>query len=537
MSCITKQHVGKYTYLYESTSFRNAEGKPRNKKVRIGKIDPKTGNTIYTPEYLERMEAAGTPVAVEDNSDNDVDIADVLDSSKRYGSYCLFKELANSIKLLPTLQRALPDCFREVFTLACFLVESQEPLSYCSDWLAETEALPLLERSRLSSQRISELLSSITMAQRDMFYTFWMDQVPRNQYVALDITSISSYSELIESCEWGYNRDHEDLPQINLCMLFGEDVRLPLYQASYSGSISDVMTLKTTLKEVTILLPDRELRVVMDKGFYSQKNVDAMLDPESPVHFLISVPFSSSFAKKLVESERKDIDRIENTILTGGTAIRGIHQVRRWHTKSRNTDIHAHVYFNPIKAATERNELYAYVTELKQEALKDPLQGNLQKDFKKYLIIRKSSKAPSGWTVSINEKAIEEHLKYCGWMVLLSDTIDDSQEALDTYRTKDVVEKSFDRLKNTLDLNRLRVHKDIRMENKLFVSFIALLLISALHQRMKAGSLYKKYTMHELLLKVRKLQIAYVNGKKIIQPISKEQRMIFKDLGLKAPVG
>ena len=74
MSCITKQHVGKYTYLYESTSFRNAEGKPRNKKVRIGKIDPKTGNTIYTQEYLERMEAAGTPVAVEDNSDADADI-------------------------------------------------------------------------------------------------------------------------------------------------------------------------------------------------------------------------------------------------------------------------------------------------------------------------------------------------------------------------------------------------------------------------------------------------------------------------------
>ena len=57
------------------------------------------------------------------------------------------------------------------------------------------------------------------------------------------------------------------------------------------------MTLKTTLKEVTILLPDRELRVVMDKGFYSQKNAVAMLDQESPVHFLISVPFSSSFAK------------------------------------------------------------------------------------------------------------------------------------------------------------------------------------------------------------------------------------------------
>ena len=195
------------------------------------------------------------------------------------------------------------------------------------------------------------------------------------------------------------------------------------------------------------------------------------------------------------------------------------------------------MYFNPLKAATERNNLYGYITELKREAMKDPMNGLWQKEFKKYLIIRKSSTAPGGWTVNVNNEAVSEHLKYCEWMVLISDTVDDPQEALDTYRMKDVVEKSFCRLKNTLDLNRLRVHKDARMENKLFISFIAQLLISALHQRMKDASLYKKYTMHELLLKVRKLQVTHVNGNRIVQPISKEQRMIFKDLELRPPVG
>ena len=58
---------------------------------------------------------------------------------------------------------------------------------------------------------------------------------------------------------------------------------------------------------------------------------------------------------------------------------------------------------------------------------------------------------------------------------------------------------------------------------KLFISFIALLLISELHQRMLRGGLYKTYTMHELLLKVRKLRVARLNGKRIVQPISKEQ--------------
>ena len=128
-------------------------------------------------------------------------------------------------------------------------------------------------------------------------------------------------------------------------------------------------------------------------------------------------------------------------------------------------------------------------------------------------------------------------MQNCGWMVLLSDSVDNAEEALTIYRAKDVVEKSFSRLKNTLDLNRLRVHNDERMENKLFISFIALLLISELHQRMLRGGLYKTYTMHELLLKVRKLRVARLNGKCIVQPISKEQHEIFKALGFEDPVG
>ncbi|TWI63915.1 hypothetical protein LZ24_03233, partial [Desulfobotulus alkaliphilus] len=39
MACIVKQKVGNNTYLYESTSYRNSEGKPRNKRCLIGKIN------------------------------------------------------------------------------------------------------------------------------------------------------------------------------------------------------------------------------------------------------------------------------------------------------------------------------------------------------------------------------------------------------------------------------------------------------------------------------------------------------------------
>lgn len=542
MPCITRQRVGKYTYLYESTSFRNAEGKPRNKKIRIGKIDPVTGEAVYLEEYLERLATSGCGIPQVKTEDNGLPTAaeihqakQILDARKSYGTFHLFRELAKDINLLPLLQEACPKLYKEIFTLACFLVETQEPLLYCSEWLMQTESLPV---SNMSSQRVSEIFSKISMDERDTFFASWIRSIKESRYVALDITSISSYSQLMQSCEWGYNRDHDDLPQINLCMLFGEGSGFPVYQTTYHGSIRDVSTLRSTLSEVAALVPQScQMRVVMDKGFFSAGNVDAMLDKEHPVHFLLSVPFTSGFAKRLVDSERKDIDQIENTILTSDGAIRGVHKVRTWKTARIHTEIHAHIYFNPVKEAKERNELYAYVTELKQEAMRDPLQKHLQAEFGKYLIIRKSSTSPTGYTVNVRKEVIADRMRTCGWMVLISDTETNPQEALDIYRTKDVVEKSFERLKCALDLKRLRVHKDERMENKLFVSFVALLLIGALHQRMKDAKLYKHFTMHELLLKVRKLSSSYVRGTRILQPVSKEQRNIFEKLGLNIPVG
>ena len=536
MSCITKQHVGKYTYLYESTSFRNAEGKPRNRKTRIGKIDPQTGKAIYTEEYRKRMEAAGTPVQ-QDSTPSAADVAvarAVMDSSRRLGSFHLLRKVAEDIGMLPALRKAFPKRFAALFTLACFLVESQEPLMYSEQWQSQTEAFPL---ARISSQRVSELLSSLSMGERNAFYRHWMGQLKEGRCLALDITSISSYSQLIQGCEWGYNRDHENLPQVNLCMLFGEECRLPFYQSCYQGSLKDVSTLRATLDKATALAPGREIRAVMDKGFYSSRNIDEMLSPARPIHFLISVPFTSNLARQAVESEQGSIDRIGNTILAEGGAIRGVHRVRTWHTRKRHAKLHVHAYFNPMKAAKERNDLYGYVTELRQEAMRDPGQAGLADEFKKYLNVRKSSAAPEGYTVSVKEEAIEERLRTCGWMVLLSDSVDDPQEALGIYRGKDVVEKSFDRLKNTLGMNRLRVHSDERMENKLFLGFLALLLVSAMHQRMKDGGLYKRYTMHELLMKLGQLHVSHLNGNAILQPMTKEQRDIYLAMGVDPPVG
>jgi transposase len=313
-------------------------------------------------------------------------------------------------------------------------------------------------------------------------------------------------------------------------MLFGEKSRLPVYQTNYSGSLGDVSTLETTINEFDALLGVNEAVIVMDKGFFSTKNVNMLF--EKGIRFLVSMPFTNKFAKQQVESERKDIDQIANAILTSGAPIRGIHKFRAWGNDGKK--LHAHVYFDPEKALKERNDIFNKVARLKEFAMKNPESDKYKDEIRRWLIVRKSERG-GGYTVSIREDVIAKHLETVGWFVLVSNHIEDAQEAFDIYRMKDVVEKGFWKYKNNLGLDRLRVHDDERAQNKTFIAFIALILASYIHNIMKDKELYKSMTFDQLFLTLAKLKCATISGQRILRPLTKQQKDLFKAFDIPPP--
>lgn len=532
MASITKQRIGKYTYLYESASFRDECGRPRNKKTKIGKIDPASGAIIYTQEYKEKTPGLVlTPQSdlctQEHRAERDT-AQQILDSVRDYGVYWFLKAAAEKTGLWDMLQQAFPSVWKEVFTLACYLIASDKPVMYCEDWVSDNKWLDV---GSMSSQRVSDLLVSFGETERNKFYRQWCKHIREKEYIALDITSVSSYSRQIEDCEWGHNRDNENLPQINLCMLFGENSRLPVYQTNYSGSLGDVSTLEATMSEFNALLGVNEAVIIMDKGFFSAKNVNMLF--EKGIKFLVSMPFTSKFAKQQVESERKDIDQIANVILTSGAPIRGAHKLRAWGNDGKK--LHVHVYFDPAKALKERNEIFNSVARLKEFAMENHESDKYKNEIRRWLIVRKSEKA-GGYTISIREDVVAKCLATAGWFVLVSNHIEDAQEAFDIYRMKDVVEKGFWKYKNSLGLDRLRVHGDERAQNKTFVAFIALILASYVHNIMKDKELYKSMTFDRLFLILAKLKCATVSGQHILRPLTKQQKDLFKAFDIPLPL-
>ena len=121
----------------------------------------------------------------------------------------------------------------------------------------------------LKSQNISNLLAKI--GDSDIPYAF-MGKILRNlrtkRTLVYDLTSFSSYSQLINLLEYGYNRDDFDLSQVNLSMIVDKEKGIPVMYDIYPGSIVDVTTLKNTIKKIEAYGVEN-YTLAMDRGFFS----------------------------------------------------------------------------------------------------------------------------------------------------------------------------------------------------------------------------------------------------------------------------
>ena len=112
-------------------------------------------------------------------------------------------------------------------------------------------------------------------------------------------------------------------------------------------------------------------------------------------------------------SKRKDIDCLDKTLVIGEQSLRAVTKKRAWNTDHQ---LYTHVYYDAMKGAKIREELYTYVATLKEQAETDPVIAQADGESQKYLIIRKSELSPTGYTINIREEVVTQKLKNAGWL-------------------------------------------------------------------------------------------------------------------------
>lgn len=133
----------------------------------------------------------------------------------------------------------------------------------------------------ISSQRNSEIFTSITEEAKSQFFRLQGKRCVDQEFWAYDITSISSYSEGLRQVQYSRNKEGDLLPHLNLALVFGETSHLPFYYHKLAGNIPDVKMITNQLSEFAVL-GFSKVKLVMDRGFYSESNI-VTATPECPV--------------------------------------------------------------------------------------------------------------------------------------------------------------------------------------------------------------------------------------------------------------
>jgi transposase len=276
----------------------------------------------------------------------------------------------------------------------------------------------------------------------------------------------------------------------------------------------------------------KTIHYVMDKGFYSKKNVDELLVYRDK--FLLSVPLSNKWLQHAID----DI----YTVIHGPDGYRKIDdQTLYVHSRlypwgQENRRCYLHLYYNARARADAVDLFNAELIQYKAELESGKLNSDHQDYYDSFFLIKTTPKR--GIKVSYNQEAVSQYInRYAGFQALLTNSIKHPVEALQIYRDKDVVEKTFDDLKNQLDMKRLRMHNSATVDGRFFIQFIALIYLSALRKEMRRTGLIERYTVRELLQEMETLTKVKYSGKygHIITEVTKAQREILSGLNIELP--
>lgn len=519
-------------YAYENEAYWDKEKKQsRSKRTLIGKVDPETGEIIPTRPYRKKAEEA--PVSAVKPGPVPVTVM----NRRFFGATYLLDAIGRNLGVTEDLKSCFPDSYKQLQSLAYFLIlEENNALSRFSKW----DRLHWHPHGKdILSQRSSELFQSIDEERKMSFFKKQGKRRAENEYWAYDTTSISSYSETLKQVKYGKNKENDRLPQINLALLFGEKSNLPFYYRKLPGNITDVTTVKQLLKEFRVLGYEK-VKLVMDRGFYSQANINELF--QNRLKFLVSTKIGLGYVQKELDTQRESLKSW--TSYNDKYDIHAICQPITWtyeQPRPYKGDVvkeerrcYLHLYYNREKAADDQGRMNRYLSALKSELEQKKEIPEHQKDYAKYFDVTDTPKRAR--KIVAKDAVIQQATKDYGYFSLLSNDVKDPIEALELYRNKDLVEKAFGNLKERLNMRRALVSSETALNGKLFVEFIALIYLSYIKKRMQEEDLFRKWTLQGLLDELDLVECFEAPGHgKMLGELTKKQADLYQKLGIDPP--
>ncbi len=372
-----------------------------------------------------------------------------------------------------------------ITALVSYKLTDNFSISKASKWIIREEVLELFELDEFQERTLFRVLETIGENREEiiadiqdcLFQEFDFEHTNIN----LDWTSLILYGNKSILGKYGYSRDHRpDKKQITVGISeLADPINVPVGITVRKGNVLDTTHFTDTYFQINSKL-EKGSRITFDKGAHSKDNIKLILADK--MKYLT--------AKKLNKSDDKRIEDFDKSKAELIDAEKGIYGIK--FVKPSSID---YFYFSETLQKQQLESRARSALRKLQEAKE--IQKSIDKDKqlpKKFRINNVLIDITYSYQTKLEELNEEEALKLVesavitgreGFFCIKSNEDLTLEQALQTYRKKDSIEKIMHSLKNEIEIKPLRVWSDHSIYGALIIGFIAQLFISLMRYEMK----------------------------------------------------
>ena len=467
-----------YVYWEDDGKWDNERKQTVDGRVSIGRIDPDHKGMMFpNKNYFMIFDATNPP-----QTDKRSVLSQPSPFSKTlsYGAYAAMLEAADHIGCVSALKKTFPEHWQDIFAAALHSITAENSVAqdmpywcfhnYCglSSPLYSSEMSRLYEHISGDPESIPDFMYRFREAYHEAFPDSGLT------LVGFDSTNQNTNSHGIELAEYGHPKVKENLPDINTAMFVDEMTGIPLYYEHFYGSLLDKTETPFTMEKVQDL-GFRKLFLMMDRGYFSQKAIDSA----GEYNFAIMCPETLQMVKQLFKEYSAEIKDSEKYYINEeniyGKRIRNLEVVGNIYN--------CYIYYDSKRAEDERATIHTKVQLMMKAALsRKRFSKKLQETFSPWLQIEKTERDPNtgrSFTVKESKRHVQQCLDKAGFFVILSNTDLSAADMIMIARMRDSNEKAFRRMKHHFGLSKTYSHSAATYEGKMFIAFVALIIIEA----------------------------------------------------------
>jgi len=404
---------------------------------------------------------------------------------KDYGvSLLVTRKFSKTIELL---SRFFPDHWKSILAIAYCRLVYHCPLKNIPFRLSQSFLPEMIGSKTFNEKTASGVLNAIG-GMHEQKLSYMKSFIVKEEYLLMDATNIFSNSTLITLARKGYQRQANFDTQFNLMYIYSAKTSMPVYYRLLPGNIREVKAFKNCLLEAGL----KDAVIVADKGFYSEKNVELLL--EEKLRFILPL--------------KRDNSLIDYSLLANNTF------------KEQNQ------YF-----IHEKRIIWFQEYDLpwdKRQSMVMFLDESLRiKEEQDYLV--RIATHPDGHSIG----QYHERRHAFGTLTLLTGLKRrPAEEIYQGYKSRMTIEVLFDGMKNVLEADHTYMQNEQTLEGWMFINHITLQWYQQLYSELKTKGLLKLYSVNDYVQLLTDLKKISINGEWHFNEIPKTASRMMQKLGV-----